>query len=74
MNGGTLGRNQYLMPFQCAIEEAKWAIPFWGWSQRVKYCEDRECPDLACTLPGPIHFVVMHVAIPFGPALAWMTW
>lgn len=73
MNGGSLGRNQYLMPFQCAFEELKWAIPFWGWKERQRYCQERNCPELANSLPGPLHFLIMHIIIPFGGTIAWLS-
>ena len=74
MNGGTIGRNQFLMPFQCLVEEAKWIVPIWGWRQRQLYSEKRGCPELAKTLPGPFHFFLMHVAIPFAPVLSYVYW
>lgn len=63
---GSLGRNPRTMPFVLAWEEYTWLWPG-GWQKKLKQCHGDE--ELARTLPGWPHFLIMHVLIPFGPGL-----
>jgi hypothetical protein len=65
LNGGSIGRNQFLMVFQCFYEDLLWVLPG-GISRKIKYCNEAFGNlDMVDKLPGIPHFIFMHICIPF---------
>ncbi len=64
LNGASIGRNQYAMPFLCLWEETLWILPG---GRRRKLAFARGDADWADELPGPVHYVLTHGLILGGP-------
>lgn len=63
------GRSPWLMQFVCLWEELTWVLP--GGTAR-KFRVALGNPFIVSTMPGLLHFLLVHVVLPFGPAaIAW---
>jgi hypothetical protein len=69
INGGDpslLSRPRYVW------EELGWVLPGGHW-RRLAHCDNDV--EQARTLPGLLHFIGMHLVLPFGPAaVVWYIW
>lgn len=69
MNGAFRGGP--LLPFVCRWEEFTWNLPVYGPQARLAFTGGDA--KWALQLPGVWHFLLMNIALPFGPALWALT-
>jgi hypothetical protein len=70
---GCMNPKKYM--FKELWNEFLWILPN-GWIRRINYVKNErlsfdENIELAASLPGIWHFVILHIMIPFGPVLFW---
>jgi hypothetical protein len=69
INGGTIGRHPLLFHFPLLWEEVTWLFPD-GWERKLKLANGDK--ELAKTLPGWTHFIIVHILLPFGPFIFYV--